>query len=162
MFPEFPVLHFKFCLNFKFFLWNNCLLLVFSYTLCLLGLYVTSNVVRLMFIAYFSLMSLTMMVFSACVNDTVHLLYTVCYYVKAACDGLWFSVWLSHHHLHLVVISVFQRYKTNFRTLIGWYINIISVNEITVFNCKVTFKGKTVKPKMLLPYISTTAAVLLS
>ncbi len=25
-----------------------------------------------MFIAYFSLMSLTMMVFSACVNDTVH------------------------------------------------------------------------------------------
>ncbi len=28
-----------------------------------------------MFIAYFSLMSLTMMVFSVCVNDTVHLLY---------------------------------------------------------------------------------------
>ncbi len=50
-------------------------LLSFSYQLCLLGLYVTSNVVKLMFIAYFSLMSLTMMVFSACVNDTVHLLY---------------------------------------------------------------------------------------
>ncbi len=30
---------------------------------------------NLMFIAYFSLMSLTMMVFSACVNDAVHLLY---------------------------------------------------------------------------------------
>ncbi len=41
------------------------------------GLYVTSNVVKLMFIAYFSLMSLTMMVFSACVNDTVYLLYTL-------------------------------------------------------------------------------------
>ncbi len=36
---------------------------------------------------------------------------------------------------------------TDFSTLIGWYINIISVNEITVFNCK--FK---LKPKMLLPY----------
>ncbi len=32
----------------------------------------------------------------------------------------------SHHHLHLVVISVFQRYKTDFSTSIGWYINIIS------------------------------------
>ncbi len=49
-------------------------LLSFSYQLCLLGLYVTSNVVKLMFIAYFSLLSLTMMVFSACVNNTVHLL----------------------------------------------------------------------------------------
>ncbi len=64
-------------------------LLSFSYQLCLLGLYVTSNVVKLMFIAYFSLMSLTMMVFSACVNDTVHLIY-IYYYLKAACDGLWF------------------------------------------------------------------------
>ncbi len=52
-------------------------LLSFSYQLCLSGLYVTSNVVKLMFIAYFSLMSLTMMVFSACVNDTVYLLYTL-------------------------------------------------------------------------------------
>ncbi len=50
-------------------------LLSFSYQLCLLGLYVTSNVVKLMFIAYFSLMSVTMMVISVCVKDTVHLLY---------------------------------------------------------------------------------------
>ncbi len=40
-----------------------------------------------------------------------------------------------------------QRYKTDFSTSAGWYINIISVNEINVFNC--IFK---VKPKMLLPY----------
>ncbi len=39
---------------------------------CLLGLYVTLNVVKLMFIAYFSL-SVTMMVISVYVN--VHLLY---------------------------------------------------------------------------------------
>ncbi len=46
----------------------------FSYQLCLLGL---SNVVKLMFIAYFSLMSLTMMVFSAYVIDTVLILYVI-------------------------------------------------------------------------------------
>ncbi len=39
---------------------------------------------------------------------------------------------------------------TDFSTSIGWFINIISVNEITVFNCK--FK---LKPKMLLPYFFT-------
>ncbi len=39
-------------------------------------------------------------------------------------------MWLSHHHRHLVVISVFKRYKT----------------EITVFNCKFNLKP-TVKPK---------------
>ncbi len=83
-------------------------------------------------------MSLTMMVFSACVNDTVH--FCICYHLKAACDGFWFIMWLSYHHLHLVVISVFQRYKTDFSTSIGWYINIISVNEITVFNCKFKLK----------------------
>ncbi len=51
--------------------------LSFSYQLCLLGLYVTSYVVKIMFIAYFSLMSLTMMVFSACVNDTMYFLYMI-------------------------------------------------------------------------------------
>ncbi len=81
-------------------------------------------------------MSLTMMVFSACVDDTVHLLYMY----KAACDGLWFIMWFSHEHLHLVVISIFQRYKTDLSTLIGWYINIISDNEIMVFNCKFKLK----------------------
>ncbi len=30
-----------------------------------------------MFIAYLSLMSVTMMVFSVCVNDNVHLLYVI-------------------------------------------------------------------------------------
>ncbi len=49
-------------------------------------------------------------------------------------------------------------YKTDFSTSISWYINIISVNEITVFNCR--FK---LKPKMLLLYFysripGTTAA----
>ncbi len=42
----------------------------------------------------------------------------------------------SHHLLLLVVISVLQRYKTDFSTSIGWYINIISLKEITVFKCK--------------------------
>ncbi len=45
----------------------------------------------------------------------------------------------SHHHLLLVIISVLQRYK-DFSTSIGWYINIISVNEITVFTCKFKLK----------------------
>ncbi len=45
------------------------------------------------------------------------------------------------HQLLLVVISVLQ---TDFSTSIDWYINIISVNEITVFNCKITVN--------LLPY----------
>ncbi len=44
-------------------------------------------------------------------------------------------MWLSHHNLLLVIISVLQRYKTY--TSVGWYINNISVNEITVFNCKI-------------------------
>ncbi len=54
---------------------------------------------------------------------------------------------LSHHHLLLVVISVLQRYKRDFTTSIGWYINIISVIEITVFKCQ--FK---LKPKILQSY----------
>ncbi len=65
MFPEFLR-----CLSKLF-------LLSFSYQLCYSGCLVTSNVVKLKFIAYFSLMSLTMMVFSAYVNDTVHLLYVI-------------------------------------------------------------------------------------
>ncbi len=71
--------------------------------------------------------------------------FYICYYLKA--DWLWFIMWLSHRCLLLVVISVLNRFKTDFSTSIGWYINIISVNEITVFNCK--FK---LKSKMLLPY----------
>ncbi len=77
-----------------------------------------------------------MMVISVCVNDAVllyMLLFKSCF--GSSCD--------SHHLLLLVVISVLQRYKTDFSTSVCWYINIISVNEITVFNCK---------PKMLLPY----------
>ncbi len=76
-----------------------------------------------------------MMVISVCVNDAVLLLYTVCYYLKAALVHH-----VTHHLLLLVVISVLQRYKTDFSTSIGWYINIISVNEITVFNCKFKLK----------------------
>ncbi len=34
------------------------------------------------------------------------------------------------------LITGYQRYKADFSTSIGWYINVISVNEITVFNCK--------------------------
>ncbi len=74
-----------------------------------------------------------MMVISVCVNDTVLLLYMLLFKscFGSSCDS---------HHLLLVVISVFQRYKTDFSTSIGWYINIISVNEITVFNCKFKLK----------------------
>ncbi len=75
-----------------------------------------------------------MMVISVCVNDAVHLLYILIFKSSfgSSCD--------SHQHLLLVVIGVLQSYKTDFSTLIGWYINITSVNEITVFNC--TFKLK--------------------
>ncbi len=74
----------------------------------------------------------TMMVFSACVNDTVHLLQYICYYLKlfmmgfgSSCDFLITTCiwWLSVY---------FKRYKTDFSTSVSWYINIISVNEITV------------------------------
>ncbi len=40
---------------------------------------------------YLSFMCVTMMVFSACMNDTVHL----CQYLKVACDRLWFIMRLS-------------------------------------------------------------------
>ncbi len=81
-----------------------------------------------------------MMVISVCVNEAVLLLY-MCYYLKAALV----------HHVTLITscfwwLSVYYK-GTDFSTSVGWYINIISVNEITVFNCK--FK---LKPKMLLPY----------
>ncbi len=87
----------------------------FSYQLCLLGLYVTSNVVKLMFIAHLSLLSVTMMVISVCVNECV---VYICYYLKAA---LVHRVTVSH----LVVISALQRYKTDFSTSMGWCVNII-------------------------------------
>ncbi len=96
-----------------------------------------------MFIAYFSLMSLTMMVFSAYVIDTV--LHSICYYLIAACDWLWFIKLLSNQRLHLVVISVFQRYKTDLSISIGWYINIRSVKEITVFSYKFELKPYNLK-----------------
>ncbi len=71
-----------------------------------------------------------MMVISVCVNDAVLLLYMLLF---KSCFG---SSCDSHHLLFLMVISVLQRYKTDFSTSIGCYIIIISVNEITVFNCK--------------------------
>ncbi len=118
--------------NWMFFLWNNCFFVVFSYQFCLLGLYVTSNVVKLMFIPYFSLMSPMesqlpwwCLVFVWMMPCT----FFICYYLKAACDGLWFIMWLSHYPRHLVHISALQRYRTDFSTSIGWYINNTSVNE---------------------------------
>ncbi len=61
---------------------------------------------------------------------------STCYYLKAARDGLWFR------HVTFssppAFISVY--YKTDFSTSINWYINIISVNEITVFNFKFQLK----------------------
>ncbi len=41
---------------------------------------------------------------------------------KAACDVLWFIMWLSHHNLFLVLVSVLQRYKTDIRLgkKFGW------------------------------------------
>ncbi len=75
-----------------------------------------------------------MMVFSVCVNDTVLLLYMLLF---KSCFG---SSCDSHHLLLLVVISVLQSFKTDFSTSIGCYINIISVDEITVFKCKFKLK----------------------
>ncbi len=129
-------------LNLMFFLWNNFLSFFWSVMFIRVVWYIWSNVVKLMFIAYFSLMSLTMMVFSACVNDAVHHIYVL---LKAVCDRLWLIMWLSLHHLHLMVISVFKMYKTDFSTSIGWCVNIISVNEITVFNCKFKLKPQNLK-----------------
>ncbi len=75
-----------------------------------------------------------MMVISVCVNDAVLLLYMLLF---KSCFG---SSCDSHHLLLLVLISVLQRYETDFSTSIGCYINMISVNEITVFNCKFKLK----------------------
>ncbi len=82
-------------------------------------------------------MSLIMMVISVCVNDTVHLLYMLLF---KSCLWLALVHHVTHYLLLLVVISVLQSYKTDFSTSIGLYINIISVNEITVFNCKFKLK----------------------
>ncbi len=94
------------------------------------------SMVILTLLHYFSFMCVTMMVFSVCILS----IFYMCSYLKAACDGLWFIMWLSHHYQLLVVISVLQRHKTNFNTSIGWYINIISINEITVLKCKFKLK----------------------
>ncbi len=79
-----------------------------------------------MFIAYFSLLSVIMMVFSVCVNDLLYMLL-----FKAALV----------HHVTLCFWWLSVYYKdTDFSTSIDWYINIISVNDITVFNCKSKLK----------------------
>ncbi len=44
-----------------------------------------------------------------------------------------------------MVISVFQRYKTDLSISIGWYINIRSVKEITVFSYKFELKPYNLK-----------------
>ncbi len=98
-----------------FFLWNNCFFLVLSYQLCLLGLYVTSNVVILMFLAYFSLLRSSWWR-SVFVWMTLCFFY-ICYYLKAALV----------HHVTLITscfwwLSVYYK-DTDFSTLIGWYIN---------------------------------------
>ncbi len=54
------------------------------------------------------------------------LLYKSCF--GSSCD--------SHHLLLLVVISVLQ---TDLSASIDCYINIISVNDFTVFNCNLSF-----------------------
>ncbi len=67
-----------------------------------------------------------MMVFSVCVNDSVHLLYI---YISI-CVELWFIVTFSSPP----DFDGYQcRYKTDFRTSIGWYINITSVKGIRFF-----------------------------
>ncbi len=72
---------------------------VFSHPLCSLELYVTSDAVKLQLLHYFSLMCVTMLVFSVCVKDTVHLLYMSVFPFsacgKAVCDGLWFIMRLT-------------------------------------------------------------------
>ncbi len=65
-----------------------------------------------------------MTVFSDCVNDYVHILYKLVF-KKAVYDWLWFLMWLSHHPMPLVFISVLQRYNTYFSTSVGWYISIM-------------------------------------
>ncbi len=99
-----------------FFLGNNCFFLVFFLSVMFIGLYVTSNVVKLMFIAYFSL-SLAMMGFSACVNDSVRLLYMLlfksCLWLLvmgfgSSCDITTCIWWLSVYFKGTKQISVLQ------------------------------------------------------
>ncbi len=75
---------------------------------------VTSDVVKLVFIALFLFHVCYHDGVYVCVNGTVHLLYMLVFFFsacgKATCNGLWFIMWLSHHHLLLVVISVLQSY----------------------------------------------------
>ncbi len=54
----------------------------------------------LMLIAYFSLTSLTMMVISVCVNDTVHLLYILIFKsgFGSSCDFLITPCWSSVYY----------------------------------------------------------------
>lgn len=63
-----------------------CFFLVFSYWLCALWFYLTSNVVKLMLLEYFNILCVTMMVFCVCVNETLPFSARR----KAVCDELWF------------------------------------------------------------------------
>jgi len=62
--------------SFLVFFFVVVVLFLFSNQLCTLGFYVTFNVVKLMFNAFFFIyfMFVNMVVFNACVNDTVQLL----------------------------------------------------------------------------------------
>ncbi len=71
--------------------------------------------------------------------------FYLCYYLKAALvNHVTFS-----SPPTFGVSQCISKVKTDFSTSIGWYINNISVNEITVFNCK-----PKLKPKMLLPFFT--------
>ncbi len=89
-------------------------------SVCTLGL-CTSNAVKLMLLHYVSLMWLPWWQL-LCTSIQYMLIF------KSDCDGLWFIMWLSHQHL---LLCITKRYKTEFNTSIGWYINLISVHEIT-------------------------------
>ncbi len=63
-----------------------------------------------------------------------HMRILFCALILCACV-LFLCVPEIWHYLNAIVFSVLQRNKTDFTTSICWYINMISVNEITVFNC---------------------------
>ncbi len=101
---------------FLFIYLKQLFLLYFSFhQLCLLGLYVTSYVTKLMCIAYFSLLSVSMMVIIVCVNDAVLLLYLLIFK-----SSLWLVLvhhvtllntcywWLSVDYKATKLISVLQ------------------------------------------------------
>ncbi len=133
--PEIPAFTFH-----VFFRWNNCCL-VFSHLFCTVGLYVTSNVVKLMFIALFQFHVLPWwcLVFVWMTLCTFYISFSAC--ARAACDELWFislydlisgrPIWVFHCPIPIIYTCIYDmrliKKKKHFNLLIKKKI-LISLN----------------------------------